>query len=137
MRSLLKDLAGFTFRGNLVDLAVGIVIGTAFTAVVNAFVRDLLTPLITIPGKVNFAALKVTVGHSVFAYGDFLNFLLTLLLDAVAVFFLVARPIARISARRQQAQEATTRPCPECLSEIPKAARRCAQCTAAVEPLAA
>jgi large conductance mechanosensitive channel len=135
VRQLWKDLASFTFRGNMVDLAIGIVIGTAFTAAVNAFVRDLLTPLISIPGKVNFAQLHATVGHSVFAYGDFLNFLLTLALDAVAVFFLVARPIARAAARRHRTEEATTRPCPECLSDIPKAARRCAQCTAVVEPL--
>jgi large conductance mechanosensitive channel len=136
MGKLRKELTEFTFRGNLVDLAVGIVIGTAFTAVVTAFVKDLLTPLISIPGHVNFENLTVTVHGSVFRYGDFVNFLITLILVALAMFFLVAKPMAMYLERRHRDEEATTRECPECLSEIPIAARRCAHCTVEVSPAA-
>lgn len=135
---MLKDFKAFILRGNVIDLAVGIVVGTAFTAVVNSFVTNLLTPLITIPGKVNFSELKVTVGHGVFSYGTFLNSLITFLIVASAIFFFVVRPINALTSLRRKGQETPpdTRNCPECLSEIPAKARRCAQCTSVVEPAA-
>jgi large conductance mechanosensitive channel len=131
-----KDFKTFILRGSVVDLAVGIVIGAAFTAVVSSFVKNLLTPLVTIPGKVNFSALHVTVRHSVFAYGTFLNDLVSFVIVAAAVFFFVVRPVNALMARRRRGQETEpdTRDCPECLSEIPAAARRCANCTSVVQP---
>ncbi len=132
----MKDFKTFILRGSVVDLAVGIVIGAAFTAVVSSFVKNLLTPLVTIPGKVNFSALHVTVRHSVFAYGTFLNDLVSFVIVAAAVFFFVVRPVNALVARRRRGQETEpdTRDCPECLSEIPAAARRCANCTSVVQP---
>jgi large conductance mechanosensitive channel len=133
---MLKDFKTFILRGSVVDLAVGIVIGAAFTTVVNSFVSNLLTPLVTIPGKVNFKNLKATVHHSVFAYGQFLNDVIAFVIVAAAVFFFVVRPVNALVARRRRGQEAEedTRDCPECLSEIPVAARRCAHCTSVVQP---
>src|SRR5438477_1500933 len=125
----------FILRGNVVDLAIAVVIGAAFGAVVQALVKDLITPLISIPGKANFQNLKFTVRHSVFAYGDFLNALIAFVSIAAAVFFFVLRPINALMDRRrtQTDVESPTRACPECLSNIPAAARRCAFCTAKVE----
>ena len=135
---MLKDFKNFILRGNVVDLAVGIVIGAAFGAVVTAFVHDLLTPLITVGGKTNFSALQAKVGGSVFAYGDFLDALISFITVAAAVFFFVVKPLNALMARRQRHQDqgADTRACPECLSEIPVAARRCAFCTSSVVPAA-
>jgi len=135
---VLKDFKAFILRGNVVDLAVGIVIGAAFTAVVTAFVGNLLTPLVSIPGKTNFANLTVTVGHGTFFYGKFLNSLISFVLVSAAVFFFVVRPINALMARRRAGQETEpgTRDCPECLSEIPTAARRCSFCTSEVQPTA-
>ncbi|MGA2036519.1 MAG: large conductance mechanosensitive channel protein MscL [Acidimicrobiales bacterium] len=133
---MLKDFKAFILRGSVIDLAVGIVIGVAFTTVVSSFVKNLLTPLVTIPGKVNFSGLHVTVRHSVFAYGTFLNDLVSFVIVAAAVFFFVVRPVNALVARRRRGQEieSDTRDCPECLSEIPVAARRCAHCTSLVQP---
>ncbi len=133
---MLKDFKAFILRGNVLDLAVGFVIGAAFTAVVSSFVANLLTPLITIPGKVNFSGLEVKVHHSLFKYGLFLNELITFIIVAAAVFFFVVRPVNALMARRTKGQDPDTRDCPECLSEIPAKARRCAQCTAEVVPVA-
>lgn len=134
----MKDFKAFILRGSVVDLAVGIVIGTAFSIVVSSFVKNLLTPLITIPGKANFSALRFTVRHSVFQYGTFLNDLISFVLVAAALFFFVVRPVNTLVARRRAGAESEpgTRDCPECLSEIPAAATRCAQCTAEVQPTA-
>jgi large conductance mechanosensitive channel len=131
---MLKGFREFLFRGNVVDLAVAVVIGAAFGAVVTALVKDLLTPLIAaIVGKPDFAALKFTVNNSEFLYGDFLNALLAFVLVGAAIYFFVVVPMQRISARFQKpAAPAATRPCPECLSEVPIAARRCAHCTAVI-----
>ena len=129
---MLKDFKKFILRGNVVDLAVGIVIGAAFGAVVASFVKNLLTPLVTIAGKTNFGALHFTVRHSVFNYGVFLNDLISFVLVAAAVFFVVVRPLNRYLARRHDDSELDSRACPECLSTIPTAARRCAYCTAEV-----
>jgi large conductance mechanosensitive channel len=135
---ILKEFRAFILRGNLVDLAVAVVIGTAFTAVVNAVVRDLITPLIAaIFGKPMFDALAFTINGSRFAYGDFLNAALTFLIIAAVVFFLVIKPVNMLMARLRTEPdvESPTRGCPECLSQIPVAARRCAFCTSEVAPV--
>jgi large conductance mechanosensitive channel len=134
---MLKDFRQFILRGNLVDLAVAVVIGAAFGAVVTALVKDLVTPLIAaIGGKPDFSGLTFTVNDSVFRYGDFLNALIAFLLVAAVVFFLVIKPVNALLERMRTeppvAEE--TRDCPECLSQIPVAARRCAYCTAALDP---
>jgi large conductance mechanosensitive channel len=123
----------FILRGNVVDLAVGVVIGAAFGTVVTAFVKDLLTPLIAaLVGKQDFSALTFTVNGSQFLYGDFINAVVSFLLIAAAVYYFVVLPVNTLIARRKKEPPAdpTTRKCPECLSEIPLEARRCAFCTA-------
>lgn len=132
---MLKGFKAFIFRGNVLDLAVAVVIGAAFGAVVKAFVDDLLTPLIGIPGGLNFADAAFSVNHSVFRYGAFLNALLAFLLIAVVVYFAVVTPVNRLRDRLvKPATDVTTRECPECLSAIPRRARRCSFCTAEVTP---
>jgi large conductance mechanosensitive channel len=122
-------------RGNLIDLAVAVVIGTAFTAVVTAIVKDLITPLIAaIGGKPNFGSLSFTLHHSTFLYGDFINALVSFVIIAAVVYFIVVAPVARVTTRLARHKEATTRDCPECLSSIPVGARRCMYCTAVVGP---
>ena len=133
----MKDFKEFLLRGNLVDMAVGIVIGVAFAAVVAAFVADVITPLIAaIGGQPNFASLHFNLNGSAIAYGLFLNALISFLIVAAVVFFLVLRPVNRLMAARRTEPDvvSTTRSCPECLSQIPNAARRCAFCTAEVAP---
>lgn len=136
---MLKDFRQFILRGSLVDLAVAVVIGTAFTAVIAAFVADIITPLIAaIGGKPDFGALAFTINGSHFLYGAFLNALVTFLIVAAVLFFFVIRPVNLLMERRRTEPdvESTTRECPECLSQIPVGARRCAFCTAQVEPVA-
>jgi large conductance mechanosensitive channel len=126
-----KDFKAFLLRGNVVDLAVGIVIGAAFGAVVTALVRDLLTPIVAaIIGKPDFSTLAFTINHSRFAYGDFINELLAFVTIAAAVFFFVVQPVNALMARRKTGldTDSETRPCSECLSEIPRQARKCAFC---------
>jgi len=130
-----KDFKEFLLRGNLVDMAVGIVIGVAFAAVVTALVADLITPLIAaIGGNPDFSNLSFSVNGSRFLYGDFVNALITFLVIAAVVFFLVVKPVNALMRRRRTEPpvDVTTRACPECLSEIPREARRCAFCTAEV-----
>ena len=130
MREWLTEFRAFMLRGNLVDTAVGIVIGLAFTAVITALVASLITPLIAaIFGKPDFAALTFTINGSVFTYGLFLNALLSFVLVAIVLFFVVVKPVNAMRARRES-PDPTTRACPECLSEIPLEAHRCAFCTA-------
>jgi large conductance mechanosensitive channel len=132
-----REFRQFILRGNLVDLAVAVVIGTAFAAVIAALVADLITPLIAaIGGNPDFNALSFTINGSEFRYGHFLNALLTFVLIALVVFFLVIKPVnALMEARRTGPEvEQTTHDCPECLSQIPVGARRCAFCTAEVAP---
>jgi large conductance mechanosensitive channel len=132
---MLREFRSFILRGNLVDLAVAVVVGTAFTAVVNAIVKDLITPLIAaVGGEPNFGDLDFTINGSRFAYGDFLNALVTFLLVSAVLFFLVIKPVnALMDALRTEPEvESPTRPCPECLSQIPRAASRCMFCTSAV-----
>jgi large conductance mechanosensitive channel len=129
---MLREFRAFILRGNLVDLAVAVVIGTAFTAVVNAMVKDLITPLIAaVGGEPNFSHLAFTINGSRFAYGDFLNAALTFLMVAAVMFFLVIKPVNALMDRlsTEPEVESPTRPCPECLSRIPRAASRCAFCT--------
>ena len=132
---MLRDFRAFILRGNLVDLAVAVVIGTAFTAVVNAFVKDIITPLIAAAGgQPNFANLVFTINGSRFAYGDFFDALLTFLIVAAVMFFLVIKPVNVLldALRTEPEVDSPTRPCPECLSQIPRAAARCAFCTSEV-----
>ena len=137
---MLREFRAFILRGNLVDLAVAVVIGTAFTAVVAAFVKDIITPLIAaVGGKANFGNLAFTINDSRFAYGDFLNALVTFLVVAAVMFFLVIKPVNVLldQLRTEPEVESPTRGCPECLSQIPRAASRCAFCTSEVAPEAA
>lgn len=122
----------FLLRGNVVDLAVGVVIGAAFGAVVTAFTKDLLTPLIAaIAGKPDFSAIQFTINGSKFLIGDFINAIISFLLVAVAVYYFVVLPVnALVSrARKEPPADPTTKKCPECMSEIPISAKRCAFCT--------
>ena len=121
----------FITRGNVVDLAVAVVIGAAFGALVDSLVSDLLTPIIAaIIGEPDFSDLAFTINGSRFAYGNFINALIAFLSIAAAVYFFVVAPMNRF----RDGKEETTRECPECLSEIPLAARRCAHCTSEVSP---
>jgi large conductance mechanosensitive channel len=133
---MLKDFKAFLLRGSVVDLAVAVVVGAAFGAVVTALVRDLLTPIIAlIFGKPNFSNLAFTINSSHFSYGDFINYLISFLTIAAAVFFLVVQPINALMRRHktQPDVESETRACTECLSDIPREARRCAFCTSPQE----
>ena len=135
MTDLIKEFRAFILRGNLVDLAVAVVIGAAFGAVVNALVTDLVTPVIAaIGGKQDFSNLSFTINNSRFLYGDFINALITFVTIAAAVFFFVIKPVNALLARYRPEPKVDqeTRECPECLSDIPVGARRCAFCTAAV-----
>jgi large conductance mechanosensitive channel len=130
-----KGFRKFLMRGNIIDLAVAVVIGTAFTAVVTALVADIITPLIAaIGGQPKFGGLSFTVNHSHFQYGLFINALLSFVIIAAVVYYLIVTPMTRITARFERNKAATTRECPECLSEIPVAAHRCMYCTAVVAP---
>ena len=125
----------FILRGNVVDLAVGIVIGAAFTGVVQALVKDIITPLIGVFGGIpDFSTWTVTVNGSRFLIGDFINALVSFLILAVVVYFVVVMPVNRLMDKYHPApQPAPTKECPECLSKIPELARRCAHCTAQLE----
>jgi len=128
-----KDFKEFLLRGNLVDMAVGIVIGVAFAAVVTALVGDLITPLIAaIGGKPDFGNLSFTINKSHFLYGAFINAVLTFVVIAAVIFFLVVKPVNALMARYRTEPdvEQTTKDCPHCLSSIPIGASRCAFCTA-------
>jgi large conductance mechanosensitive channel len=136
---LIKEFRQFLLRGNVVDLAIAVVIGAAFGAVVAALVKDLVTPLIAaIFGKPDFANLTFTLHKSRFFYGDFINFVIAFIIVAAVLFFLVVVPINRLIARSRKEPPAdpTTRKCPECLSEIPLDAKRCSHCTSVVPPVA-
>jgi len=129
---MLKDFRAFLLRGNVVDLAVAVVIGAAFGSVVSAFVKDLVTPLIAAAGgKPDFSGLQFTVNSSRFLYGDFLNALLAFVLIAAVIFYFVVVPVNALVARSrtEPPPDPTTKKCAQCLSEIPVDATRCAFCT--------
>jgi large conductance mechanosensitive channel len=135
MGALVKDFRAFLVRGNLVDMAVGIVIGIAFAALVTALVKDLITPIIAaIAGKHDFSALSFTIHGSRFLYGDFINAVVAFVSIAAAVFFFVVKPVNALTAQLQKEPTPDVRACPECLSAIPRAASRCAFCTTEVAP---
>jgi large conductance mechanosensitive channel len=128
----MKDFREFLLRGNLVDMAVGIVIGIAFAAVVTALVADLVTPLIAaIGGNPDFSNLSFTINKSHFLYGAFINALITFVVIAAVIFYAVVKPVNALMARRKTEPpiDTTTKECPQCLSQIPVGARRCAFCT--------
>lgn len=131
---MFQEFKKFILRGNVVDLAVAVVIGAAFNSVVQALVKDVITPLIAaIGGQPNFSTLKFTINKSIFLYGDFLNAFVSFIILAAVVYFFVVAPINKLTAfamRNKKTEDPTTKKCPECLSEIPKDATRCAFCTA-------
>lgn len=133
---MVKEFKAFVLKGNVVDLAVAVVIGAAFGKVVDGLVKYLLTPLLAIPGDTDFSALRFTISGSDFLYGAFLNEVVSFLMIALAVFLFVVKPMNMLIARRNRGEAAdpdpSVRDCPECLSSIPAAATRCAHCTAKV-----
>ncbi len=128
---MLKEFKAFILRGNVMDLAVAVVIGAAFGRVVTAIVENLLTPLIGIPGEANFGERKFTISGSDFLYGNVINAIISFLLIAAAVFFFVVKPVNALMARRKTEPdvESTTKDCSYCLSSIPVGASVCAFCT--------
>ena len=134
----MKGFREFLFRGNLVDLAVAVVLGVAFNAVVQSLVKDIVTPLISaIIQQPNFSSLSVHIGQANFTYGLFLNALISFLLVSAVVYFLIVAPVAKLMAMFDRKKEATERECPQCLSQIPIKAKRCMYCTSEVPPVAA
>ena len=133
---MLKGFRTFIFRGNVIDLAIAVVIGGAFGQVVTALVKDLLTPLIAaVAGKPDFSAITFTVNGSHFLIGDFVNAVVSFLLVTAAVYFFIVLPMNRLIERQRRGEaspDPTTKKCPECLSEVAIAARRCAFCTSAL-----
>ena len=131
----MKDFKEFLLRGNLVDLAVAVVIGVAFGALVTSFVENLVTPLLAaLGGEPDFSALKFTINDSAFTYGAFINALISFLVIAAVVYFLVVKPVNALMERSKSEPpvDETVRDCPECLSSIPAGARRCMFCTVEV-----
>ena len=134
---MLKDFRTFILRGNVVDLAVAVVIGAAFGAVVTALVRDMVTPIIAaLVGKHNFANLTLNVHGSKLLYGDFINAVVAFVLIATVIFFFVVQPLnklQKLASSRKAPEDSSERKCPECLSDIPKEATRCRFCTSKVK----
>jgi large conductance mechanosensitive channel len=133
----MKGLKEFMLRGNVVGLAVAFVIGGAFGVLVQGFVKDIITPLLAIPGSgQDFSSYTFTIGHGTFHYGDVINLVIAFVVIAAAIYFALVVPMAKLEERRAgPATEAPTRECPECLSKIPSAAHRCAFCTAPSAPV--
>lgn len=131
---VVKEFREFVLRGNVVDLAVGVVIGAAFGSIVTALVRDLITPLLAaIGGAPDFSNQAFTIHGSRFLYGDFINAVISFLIIAAVIFFFVVKPVNHLMDRyyRKPKPEPSTKKCPECLSDIPAGAKRCKYCTAA------
>lgn len=135
VKDVLKGFKQFILRGNVIDLAVGVMIGAAFNTVVSSLVKDLMTPLIAaIFKQPNFEDFTFTIHGSQFLYGDFLNSLISFLITAATVYFFIVLPVNKLSnMHKGPPPEATTKTCPECLSSIPAKAHRCAYCTS-VQP---
>ncbi len=129
-----SDFKQFILRGNTVELAVAVVVGAAFGTIVSALVKDLITPLIAaIGGQPDFSHLYFTINHSKFLYGDFVNAVISFLIIAAVVFFLIVQPINKLIDRvnrSKTSEEPSEKKCPQCLSDIPRAAQRCKFCTA-------
>ena len=128
---MFRGFRAFLLRGNVVDLAVGVVIGLAFGSVMTAFVKDLVTPLIAaIGGQPDFSSLSFTINHSKFSYGDFFNAFIAFIVVALVIYYFVVLPVNALVARSRKEPPAdpTTKKCTECLSEIPIGAKRCAHC---------
>ena len=126
---MIKGFREFVLRGNVIDLAVAVVIGVAFGAVITAFVADILTPLVAaIFGKPDFSGLTFTISHSQFLYGSFINAVISFFFIALAIYFAVVMPLNKLAERRAKGADPTTKTCPECLSEIPHGAHKCAFC---------
>lgn len=138
LKEMFEGFRKFILRGNVIDLAIAVVIGAAFGAVVGALVKDIITPIVAmIFGKPDFGELAFTINNSRFAYGDLINNVITFLSIAAAIYFIVVKPMEVIQARKAKPAEGpTTRPCPECISDIPMKATRCAFCTTVVTPAA-
>lgn len=134
---MLREFRKFILRGNVVDLAVGVVIGAAFNSVVQALVKDMITPILSaIGGSKHFENSSFTVHNSVFLYGDFINTLISFLIVAAAIFFFVVQPINKLTElaiRRKDTDEPSTKKCEFCLSEIPNEATRCKFCTSQLD----
>ena len=132
----MKGFKQFLLRGNVLDLAVAVVMGAAFGAVVTALVKDLLTPIIAaIVGKPDFSNIVFEVNGSKFLIGDFVNAVISFVLIGAAVYFFVVLPVNTLMARMKRGEappDPTTKNCPECLSQVPIAARRCAFCTSTI-----
>ena len=127
---MLKGFRDFILRGNVVDLAVAVIIGAAFGAITTSLVGDIITPLIAaIVGKPNFDYLVIHLHGGVIAYGKFLNALISFVLNAAAIYFMIVVPMKYVMARLEKPAAVTTKPCPQCLSDIPLAATRCKFCT--------
>lgn len=132
--SLTNEFKDFIMKGDVIDLAVAVIIGLAFNAVVTAFVTDIVTPLIGIPGHVDFASLTYTINGSVFSVGLFVNAVINFITIALVVFFFIVKPVSKMKERTSKKAQVspTTKQCPECLSNIPIGAKRCAFCTSKV-----
>ena len=127
---MFKGFRDFILRGNVVDLAVAVIIGAAFSAITNSLVTNIFNPLIAaIVGKPDFSALTLNVHGGVIKYGDFLNSVISFLLIAFVVYFFIVLPVQKLLARINGPAAVTTKPCPQCLSEVPLAASRCKFCT--------
>jgi large conductance mechanosensitive channel len=136
LMSLLKDFENFITKGNVIDLAVAVVIGVAFNAVITALVSDIITPLIGIPGHVNFSSITYTINGSVFLIGPFVNAIISFLTIALVVFLLIVKPASKLEERRKAKEKAaapTTKECPQCCSQIPIKAKRCPFCTSRIK----
>ncbi|HEU5005085.1 MAG TPA: large conductance mechanosensitive channel protein MscL [Candidatus Saccharimonadales bacterium] len=135
---MFNEFKKFILRGNVIDLAVGVVIGSAFNGVVQALVKDIITPILPVNGADGFASATFAIGKNhVFHYGDFINVLVSFLVIAFVVFFFVVQPINKLSElamRTKETPEPTTRKCPYCFGVIPRKASRCQFCTSKVEP---
>jgi large conductance mechanosensitive channel len=130
---MLREFKDFLLKGNLIEVAVALVLALALTAVVTSLVEDLITPLIAaLFGQPDFSGLTFEINDSVFRYGEFLNALVAFVAIGAVLFFFVVKPVNALRERRARGEDATTRECPECLSEIPVGARRCAHCTSVV-----